>query len=483
MSEDHQQPEPPGPDAATTPTAADPVDAVPLPTRTPADAADVFFQARQVDAPGVAEDPGADPRPTAAVATVAEDAGADPRPTAAVATVVESPVAVVVPVGEDLTGSQLSVPDDPPVDRFGEEWPVVFAFNHHQVAGSGEDSDPVLRTGRDVGLLAVFDGMGGAGGTVYETPDGPRSGAYLSSRVARDVAEQNMIDWLNADDGSGAGLRGDGSDDGGGASGDDDSGAGGQAAALVQRSVQEALQARLAELRAPASRLRSKLLRALPTTMAMAAVQRRPGADQMWDCDVLWAGDSRVYALDAAGLHQLTVDDIRDHGDAMANLRDDSVVSNAMSADTPYVVNHRQVGLSEPVVLVAATDGCFGYLPSPMHFEHLLLSTLHDAATPAQWSDAARNAIVAVAGDDASMAVAAVGGDLETLKALTADRLRTVRQEWVGPLDAASAEVDQLTAELDSARQRQVELSAALWEAYRPEYSRDLPIATSRDLM
>jgi len=42
---------------------------------------------------------------------------------------------------------------------------------------------------------------------VYETPDGPRTGAYLASRVARDVVEQRMVALLDPDwnlDGSAA---------------------------------------------------------------------------------------------------------------------------------------------------------------------------------------------------------------------------------------------------------------------------------------
>ena len=58
----------------------------------------------------------------------------------------------------------------------------------------------------------------------------------------------------------------------------------------------------------------------------------------------------------------------------MANLRQDSVVSNAMSADTDFHVNHRKVELRAPFLVAGATDGCFGYLRSPMHFEHLVLS-------------------------------------------------------------------------------------------------------------
>ena len=69
------------------------------------------------------------------------------------------------------------------------------------------------------------------------------------------------------------------------------------AAQDLQRSVRAALQERLAELKAPASGLRSRLLRALPTTMALVALQRRePGGDR-WACHLLWAGDSRAYVF------------------------------------------------------------------------------------------------------------------------------------------------------------------------------------------
>src|SRR3954464_13590025 len=64
---------------------------------------------------------------------------------------------------------------------------LSFGFTLEKVPGQGEDSDPIVRDGRELGLVAVFDGMGGAGGIVYETPDGPRTVSYLSSRVVRAV--------------------------------------------------------------------------------------------------------------------------------------------------------------------------------------------------------------------------------------------------------------------------------------------------------
>jgi serine/threonine protein phosphatase PrpC len=337
---------------------------------------------------------------------------------------------------------------------------LSFGFNLGKVAGQGEDSDPILRDGRELGLVAVFDGMGGAGGTVYETPDGPRSGAYLASRLARDVVEQRMVALLdpkwNLD--------------------------GPAAAADLKRAVQSALQARLVDLKAPTSGLRSRLLRALPTTMALAALQRRePGGDR-WACHLLWAGDSRVYVFQPGpGAQQLTVDDIRDRGDAMANLREDSVVSNAMSADTEFVVHHRKVELTAPFLVLAATDGCFGYLPSPMHFEHLVLAALRDAPNTDSWSAAVRAAVSAVTGDDAAMAVLGVGADHDTFQELFAARTAELEQRWIAPLNELDANLRRRERELEELHTAQRERQAQLWAAYKPGYEQYLTSAATQE--
>jgi hypothetical protein len=330
---------------------------------------------------------------------------------------------------------------------------VSFSFNLGKIAGQGEDSDPILRTGRELGLLAVFDGMGGAGGTVYETSDGPRTGAYLASRVARDVVERRMLELLSPEwtlDGPAA-------------------------AEDLRRCVQEALVERLAQLNPPKSSLRSKLLRALPTTMALVALQRRESTGQTWDCHILWAGDSRAYAIGpVSGAHQVTVDDNRDAGDAMANLRDDSVLSNMISADTPFVVHHRKIEFTAPFLVIAATDGCFGYLPSPMHFERLLLTTLRDARDTESWSKALQAEISAVTGDDAAMALLGVGADHDGFRRLFAERADEVEERWVRPLEALAADVDQAEQRLEDLLRQQAQEATALWGAYKPDYERYL---------
>ena len=381
----------------------------------------------------------------------AEDVEATPAPDSASATdsadpVGDAPLDVPPESAWELPAAQPAPPRGTP-SAAGPR--VSFGFNLEKIAGQGEDSDPIVRHGRELGLVAVFDGMGGAGGTVYATAEGPRTGAYLASRVARDVVEQRMVALLDPEwnlDGAAA-------------------------AQDLQRSVRAALQERLAELKAPASGLRSRLLRALPTTMALAALQRHePGGDR-WTCHLLWAGDSRAYVFEpGAGARQLTVDDIRDRGDAMANLREDSVVSNAMSADTEFVVHHRQVELTAPFLVIAATDGCFGYVPSPMHFEHLVLAALRDGPDTDGWSAAVQATVSAVTGDDAAMAMLGVGADQDDFRRLFAQRTAELEQRWITPLDDLDTELREQERKLAEVRAARRERQAQLWGAYKPGY-------------
>ncbi|HZA74393.1 MAG TPA: protein phosphatase 2C domain-containing protein [Propionibacteriaceae bacterium] len=329
---------------------------------------------------------------------------------------------------------------------------LSFAFNLAKIPDQGEDSDPIVRDGPDLGMVGVFDGMGGAGGTVYETPSGARTGAYIASRVARDVVERRMLDLLEPD----WNLNGE------------------AAAEDLQRSVRQALEERLTELKAPPSRLRSKLLRALPTTMAVIALQRTARGGPTWAGHVFWAGDSRAYVVTADGAAQLSTDDLRDPGDALANLRRDSVVSNAMSADTDFHVSYRRVELKAPFLLVCATDGCFGYVPTPMHFEHLLLQGLAGARNPQAWSSALQSAITEITGDDAAMAVMGVGTDFSGFRTLLAPRLAELERSFIAPLDGLRRTVDEAERALQQARQRHEVETAALWAQYQTGYEQHL---------
>jgi serine/threonine protein phosphatase PrpC len=329
---------------------------------------------------------------------------------------------------------------------------ISFAFNLGKIPDQGEDSDPILRDGPDLGLVGVFDGMGGAGGTVYETPEGRRTGAYLASRIARDVVERRMLDLLEPD----WHLNGK------------------TAASDLQRSVQQALRQRLEELRPAPSGLRSRLIRALPTTMALVALQRTQPGGPTWAGHLFWAGDSRAYIFEPSAARQLTTDDLRDPGDALANLRRDSVVSNAMSADTEFHVNYRRVELLAPFLVVCATDGCFGYLPTPMHFEHLVLSHLLEARNTEAWSSSLQAEITAVTGDDAAMSTLGVGADFKEFQKLFAPRVAELASEFIEPLDELSHAVARVEQELQALRSRQTEEMTERWNRYKSGYERYL---------
>jgi nucleotide-binding universal stress UspA family protein len=141
-----------------------------------------------------------------------------------------------------------------------------------------------------------------------------------------------------------------------------------------------------------------------------------------------------------------------------------------MSADTDFVVHHRKVELTAPFLVVAATDGCFGYLPSPMHFEHLVLAALRDAPDTDGWSAAVQQAVSAVTGDDAAMATLGVGADHDGFRSLFAARTAELEERWITPLDDLETELreqERKVAELRAARQ---ERQARLWASYKPGY-------------
>jgi hypothetical protein len=328
---------------------------------------------------------------------------------------------------------------------------VSFKFCTAKVAGEGEDADPILRVGPDLGLLGVFDGMGGAGGRVYDTPDGRHSGAWIASRFARNVVERLMLELIKPEwnlDGPAT-------------------------AAELHRLLASSLAARLDELKAPETSLRSKLVKALPTTMTLAVLQRTDPAAGMYACHLFQAGDSRAYVAEPdGGLRQLTTDHLRSGGDAMQNLTDDSVMSNCISADTEFYIEHHQVQLQAPFLLVCATDGCFAYVRSPMHFEHLLLSTLQRSRHVPGWQQALEAEVTAITGDDAAMALLGLGADLDGFKQLFKDRTDELGRRYIDPLDELDGQVRQAEQQLAGLRARRVELGAELWGFYKGGYER-----------
>jgi hypothetical protein len=147
--------------------------------------------------------------------------------------------------------------------------------------------------------------------------------------------------------------------------------------------------------------------------------------------------------LKKSGLQQISQDNLTQDLDAFENLLQDAPISNCINAEGDFQLFSKKSIFNEPIVLIAATDGCFGYLPTPLHFEYYLLATLHhlQICTLEMWQQALLWAFEANAGDDISLALVTLGfASFEELKFATIDRFvslkklifsdKTPQQQW-----------------------------------------------------
>ena len=202
--------------------------------------------------------------------------------------------------------------------------------------------------------------------------------------------------------------------------------------------------------------IKSAMIRKLPTTAAVAfGTSEEKGCTKV---TAVWAGDSRVYVLDGRGLAQLSVDDTT-VPDPMENIYQDGVLTNVFCGDRPVELHAKTVTMQGPFVVLTATDGCFGYVSTPMEFEGILLDTLMQARTPAQWETMMADIISSVAGDDHAMELAAFGyGDFDVIKHSFRDRYALLSEKYLRPVQAME----------DGDREGR----RALWQTYRADYLR-----------
>lgn len=255
-----------------------------------------------------------------------------------------------------------------------------------QTEGCGEDAPPLLIANDKANVVGVFDGMGGAGASVCDSKYGTgHTKAYVASRIVKDTVSSYMDEKFNSDNPS-----------------------------INENEIKELIVQRLMSEQNdyPAtfsSKLRSKLVRDYPTTIALVVMTQH---DDAISIDSYWAGDSRCYVWTQRGLFQISVDDITDGGDPLDNLHNDAPMSNCISADEDFHINHNHYMLPcEPMAIIAATDGCFGYFSTPMHFEYVLKECLQSANNIDEWRDKLNSTIQEVTGDDVSLSLIAVGYD------------------------------------------------------------------------
>jgi hypothetical protein len=302
--------------------------------------------------------------------------------------------------------------------------------------GRGEDAPPTAlhRTQSGRGVLAVYDGVGGAGGRpVARTPDGREvTGAFLASRLAHFAFEDWFLRTEHTRPVNDSGSL------------DQDIGAGMQQTPPLP------------------SKVRGTVMRHLPTTLAAVEYELKENCVYVV---ARWAGDSRAYLLnEKEGLQAITRDDT-ENGDALAVLINDQPMKNMISADQPVRIHNNPLGaVMLPIMLVCATDGFFNYVPTPAHFEHLLLVTMLEAPDLRSWTIMLADRVQEYSGDDASLAAVAFG--YPTFGAM---------QHAFRPRSAfLDKKYVQLIGQIDPGRDREhyVEVRQSCWEDYRQGYEK-----------
>ncbi|MET8080564.1 serine/threonine protein phosphatase [Streptomyces sp. NPDC005303] len=333
-----------------------------------------------------------------------------------------------------------------------------------RVPGRGEDADPFVADHQDSrqGVLAVFDGSGGAGAApAWQAPDGEfRTGAWVGARVARLATDA----WFH------------------------DVAAEGEPA--EPETLRDYLRFFLEHAPQRRSKISGTMRRQLPTTLAALHYKVVQVQDEVGlELRPLWAGDSRAYVLrPRTGLQVLTRDHTRE-SDALELLRSDPPMTNLVCADREFEIDGGRVTYPLPCVLVTATDGFFGYVHTPADFETLLLRTLRQAGTVGEWADLVRREVQSYTADDASLAVVALGYDgFADLRARFSARLEDLKDRYVRTRPRGLDRLSPSTADAGSGPTPTPEDAAELparvgawqdatWHSYRAGYETHLPLA------
>ena len=309
--------------------------------------------------------------------------------------------------------------------------------------GKGEDADPISFSTMDLCVTGVFDGMGGAGATEYTNKNGTHTGAYIASREVKKICEefikQNIDSEFNID--------------------------------VLKQAIQKGLDKTREVWDIKPSGLRSSMIRTLPTTLAMISAKRKENGIHVMS---YWSGDSRNYILAKNGLKQVSVDELVSPQDPLENLRNDAALSNCISQDRKFEITTKDCGVFyEPIIIISATDGCFGYLKSPIHFEYLLLSTLMNSNNIEDWKVEIINNLKDVSGDDFSISILFVENDFTYWKSIMKERFDFIKKLYIDPIDMLEQELYYTKNRISQLEEELYNKVSESWYEYKKEYMND----------
>ena len=297
-----------------------------------------------------------------------------------------------------------------------------------KICGNGEDAD-WFSINEVAAMVSVFDGAGGSGAKRYSRLEN-KTGAFLGSRALAGVTKYWFVqicekNFLQA-----------------------------SASGLLKKLFVTALDTckREGGGQVSGAKLKSSISKDFPSTAAIAVCSpSRKGITASF----YWAGDSRGYILNKGGLAQITKDDLEDI-DAMENLSADGMMTNIVTSSKDFAIHDKIVELAEPSIVFTATDGCFGYISTPMEFEFVLLETLLNADSLVDWQSKLAHKLGQYAGDDYTLDAIIIGyGSFTNLKNAFISRANYLYEYYISKISELNTEG-----------------KIALWQSYKENYYR-----------
>lgn len=272
-----------------------------------------------------------------------------------------------------------------------------------------EDAPPLVTVRQtplgDTALtFAVFDGMGGAGSSMMQVktvqPPVECSQAYIASRIVRNAIKEIAI--------TNVGLK--------------------------AHDLEVRLKLKLSEFSSEnaiveGSKIRGSMTKRLPSTIAAVRcdIPTQTTFYKTQTIEAIWAGDSRIYVMSPSrGLSVVSKDDVRST-DALEQLRTDPPIENVVNESVSFKLNQRKVSVEVPCIVIAATDGLFGYLYTPGYLEFLVLDCLSKAQTMHEFTSILLKEASTFAADDISFVIAFLGFGTDIEKVRIAFRARYER--------------------------------------------------------
>lgn len=190
------------------------------------------------------------------------------------------------------------------------------------------------------------------------------------------------------------------------------------------------------------SRLKGSLVEhKLCTTIALASIPKQKGQERIFEANLAWMGDSRIYFLSPTkGLQQLTKDDLVTPKDALEMLRQDPPMSQYLTADInpTWQIHFQHYEIEGSGCFLACTDGCFQYVSAPWEFEKLLLDTLFqsegDKIETNNWQKLIDLKYTEIKQDDVSLIIYPVGfHGVKYLKSAYQQRWQHLQANFISP--------------------------------------------------